>query len=71
MRTTDTPIFDDLAREFENQRPLLHVASALGADPLGDPLTRTHATTVSYPATWARGDGPLPRRRAHADGSPS
>ncbi|WP_402465100.1 hypothetical protein [Isoptericola aurantiacus] len=59
MRTTDTPIFDALAREFESRRPLLHVAHALGGDPLADPLVRTHATDVSFVAD--RG-GSLPRR---------
>ncbi|MFV2143048.1 MULTISPECIES: hypothetical protein [Isoptericola] len=69
MRTTDTPIFDALAREFEAQRPLVHVASALGADPLGDPLSRTHATEVSWSGQRR---GTLPRRaRSRAEGSPA
>ncbi|PRZ04356.1 hypothetical protein BCE75_110164 [Isoptericola sp. CG 20/1183] len=66
MRTNETPIFDSLAREFETQRPLIHVASALGADPWGDPLSRTHATEVS----WSERRGSLPRR-ARAEGSPA
>jgi hypothetical protein len=61
VRTTETPIFDALAREFENQRPLIHVASALGADPLGDPLTRTRAADVSFSAHPATQEA-LPRR---------
>ncbi|WP_141538646.1 hypothetical protein [Isoptericola jiangsuensis] len=59
MRSTETPIFDALAREFESHRPLLHVARALGGDPLGDPLSHTHAFDVSYAA---QGSGALPRR---------
>jgi hypothetical protein len=55
----DTPIFDTVAREFESQRPLLHVVQALGGDAFGDPLdrTRTFDVTVAAPGT-----GPLPRR---------
>ncbi|WP_407317703.1 hypothetical protein UQW22_14060 [Isoptericola halotolerans] len=68
MRTTDTPIFDALAREFEAQRPLIHVASALGGDPLGDPLTRTRATDVSFLSSTRRGSLP---RRGRAEGSAS
>lgn len=63
MRTTETPIFDALAREFETNRPLIHVASALGGDPFGDPLSRTHAADV----TFSTPRGPLPRRSRSAD----
>lgn len=66
MRTTDTPIFDALAREFETQRPLIHVASALGGDPLGDPLARTRATEIS----WSERRSTLPRR-ARSESSPT
>jgi hypothetical protein len=63
----DTPIFDTVAREFESQRPLLHVVQALGGDAFGDPLDRTHAFDVTVPAPRP---GPLPRR-AHQDSSPA
>ncbi|WP_277210057.1 hypothetical protein [Isoptericola croceus] len=66
MRTSETPIFDSLAREFESQRPLIHVASALGGDPFGDPLSRTSAADVSFSAPR----GPLPRR-SRPEGSPA
>jgi hypothetical protein len=59
VRSLETPIFDTLAREFESSRPLLHVARALGGDPLGDPLSRTHAVDV---ATASVSTSPLPRR---------
>ncbi|WP_278234554.1 hypothetical protein [Isoptericola sp. AK164] len=59
MPRDDTPIYDALAREFETGRPLLHVARALGGDPLGDPLARTRATEVRFTTEDA---DRLPRR---------
>lgn len=60
MSTTETPIFDTLAREFEDQRPLIHVAHALGGDALGDPMATTHVAKVRVAAT--RHPERLPRR---------
>lgn len=67
MRKTDTPIFDAVAREFEEQRPLFHVIQALGGDAFGDPLDRTRTFDVSAPLS---GTGSLPRRarREHLHG---
>jgi hypothetical protein len=66
VRTTDTPIFDAVAREFEEQRPLFHVIQGLGGDAFGDPLDRTRTFDVSAPAPGA---GALPRRSRRDGGA--
>ncbi|WP_418276732.1 hypothetical protein ACNHYB_02195 [Isoptericola jiangsuensis] len=59
MRTSDTPIFEAVAREFEAQRPLFHVVQALGGDAFADPLNRTRTFDVAVPPSGASS---LPRR---------
>ncbi|SDR87023.1 hypothetical protein [Paraoerskovia marina] len=68
MRDTETPIFDALAHEFEAQRPLLHVARALGGDALGDPLSTTQVSAVSYSTAVERAHLPRRSRRSQRPG---